>query len=165
MEVNEFMRPVQKQLKNRRHALRRAGFTLLELLVVVSIIMILVGILLPSFSNIKRGAKNKKALSDVTAIATAIREYHLEFHKWPGDPEGGVWSNENYRVIANLASNGVRTYFEATSTNMNQALVDPFGVDLNNNSYRIKIQLDAVSVWSCGPDGKDDSGDEIKVSN
>lgn len=155
------------RFKSGDYLLNKGGFTLLELLVVIAIIGILIGILLPAFTKIKKASMIKKATSDVTTIAAAIRGYHLEFHKWPGNTDGGTWSNQNYLVIRDLANNSKRIFFEASASDLaqNRPVLDPFGTNVNNNSYRINIYGDQVTVWSCGADGIEGSGDEISASN
>jgi len=53
----------------------RAGFTLVELLVVISIIALLVAILLPSLRKARDGAKRVKCLANVRSIAQAALTY------------------------------------------------------------------------------------------
>lgn len=141
---------------------KKAGFSLLELLVVVAIIAILVGLLMPVFSKMKIKGKENRAESEVRALATAIRAYHLEFHKWPGNADGGTWSNNNYLVIRDLANNGKRIFFEASSDTA--PLVDPFSTNVRTNAYWIKIVGDDLTVWSFGADGIN-GGKDISFSN
>lgn len=151
---------IQKSISSIK--VRRCGFSLLELLVVISIIAILAGILMPVFSKIKTSGKIRKAESDVRALATAIRAYHLELHKWPGNAEGGTWSNNNYLVIRDLVDNGKRIFFEATTAA--EPLLDPFPSNVRTNAYQIKINGDDVTVWSFGMDGTNGGGDDISYS-
>ena len=136
----------------------RRGFTLLELLVVVAIIMILAGFFLPAFLKMKKAARIKRANSDVVALVSAIQGYQVVYHKWPGNADGGTWSNDNYTVINQLANNPQkRIFFEASSTS--KVLLDHFG-----NPYCITIAGENVNVWSYGPDGTNGTGDEISMS-
>lgn len=57
---------------------RRAGFTMIELLVVVAIILVLVGILIPSLSAARANAKQTKAMSDLRQMMTGYTMYHQE---------------------------------------------------------------------------------------
>ncbi len=70
-----------------------AGFTLLELLVVVSIMTVLMGLLLPAILKAKNNSREKRAQVQTLALAAAIDAYILEYHHLPapvGDLDDGV---------------------------------------------------------------------------
>lgn len=103
------------------------GFTLVELLVVISIITILAVIGAAVYSGVTKGAKDSKRKSDVNAIAkayevkfgssgySAISDADFSQGKIPAPPEGGsyynnlVTDNSTYRVCAALEDNPSRT--------------------------------------------------------
>jgi len=59
---------------------RRAGFTLVELLVVMAIIALLVGILVPTVNKAREAAKKTRCRANLHSIGQAIRGYMEEFH-------------------------------------------------------------------------------------
>ena len=61
----------------------RRGFTLIELLTVIAIIAILMGLLFPAIGLVKDQANKARAKSDVSNIATAVKQYSLEYGKFP----------------------------------------------------------------------------------
>ena len=66
---------------------RKPAFTLVELLVVVSIIALLIAILLPSLKNAREQAKRLKCQANQAGIAKAAAAYHSECNDWlPGSP-------------------------------------------------------------------------------
>jgi prepilin-type N-terminal cleavage/methylation domain-containing protein len=69
----------------RRSALdvRMAAFTLIELLVVIAIIVVLIGLLFPTFQGIQNQAKKTQAKNDLMQIVTAINAYYTEYGKYP----------------------------------------------------------------------------------
>lgn len=56
---------------------RKAGFTLIELMVVVAIIGILMAAGIITFSSAQRNARDAKRRADVDAIAKAFEQYYV----------------------------------------------------------------------------------------
>jgi prepilin-type N-terminal cleavage/methylation domain-containing protein len=63
---------------------RRAGFTLVELLVVIGIITLLVSILLPVIGRVQIQAQSAKTQATIAAIAGAMERYFLDDKSYPG---------------------------------------------------------------------------------
>jgi prepilin-type N-terminal cleavage/methylation domain-containing protein len=61
----------------------RAGFTLVELLIVIAIIGILAALLLPAIAAVKNKALKVKAKTEEQAIATAIEAYDSAYGRFP----------------------------------------------------------------------------------
>jgi prepilin-type N-terminal cleavage/methylation domain-containing protein len=146
---------------------RRAGFTLIELMVVITVIGIMASILLVALRGFKDKALNRQAESEVRALALAVRAYHAEIGDWPipasANPNsGGVWSNKNYEVFGLLLrqQNLRRNYLEMT--NLTSVLRDPFKSQV---SYVVTIDVtnNSVQVKSAGKDGVLGSGDDISA--
>ena len=66
------------------------GFTLLELMVVVAIIVLLAGIILPNYAKRVDRAKMVKVEADISAIETAISMYSNDMGGYFGDLKNGV---------------------------------------------------------------------------
>jgi prepilin-type N-terminal cleavage/methylation domain-containing protein len=80
---------------NRRSGpVRRSGFTLLELLVVISIIVILVAILLPVIGRARTAARTTATQAFLEQLSRAINDYNTDFRAYPGPlTNDQVWND------------------------------------------------------------------------
>jgi len=67
---------------------RRAAFTLIEMLVVISIILVLAGALVGVSRALSDKANRDRTQTLIDRIETALTEYRLEFGHWPLDALG-----------------------------------------------------------------------------
>lgn len=59
------------------------GFTLVELLVVITIIAVLSAIAIVSYSNVLKTSRDSKRMSDLKIIQSALEEYHADQIYYP----------------------------------------------------------------------------------
>ena len=62
---------------------RQKGFTLIELLIVVAIIGIIAAIAIPNLLNAINRGRQKRTMSDIRSIATALEAYSVDFNFYP----------------------------------------------------------------------------------
>ncbi len=65
---------------------RIGGFTLIEMLVVLAIIAVLASILLPVFARAREKARRAQCISNLTVIATAMKNYWQDHRLYPPPP-------------------------------------------------------------------------------
>ena len=68
----------------------RGGFTLVELLVVITIIMLLAGILVPAVSNILASAHAAKATERIASLGNGLSTYVTHYSLYPGQDNIGA---------------------------------------------------------------------------
>ena len=66
------------------------GFTLVELLVVVTILGLLVGIVVYSLADAIDRGRQKRTVAELRALATAVESYAVDFQCYPRGTEGGT---------------------------------------------------------------------------
>jgi prepilin-type N-terminal cleavage/methylation domain-containing protein len=103
------------------------GFTLVELLVVVSIIGLLVGLLAAGIPLAIEKGMTAKAKGETTAIVAAIKAYKQEYGRFPGDP-----SVTNRLFSINSSPDTIKALMkvlggDATET-LNNEIANPKGV-------------------------------------
>lgn len=74
------------------------GFTLIELVVVISILAILSGVLVPRVSSHLESARDARRLADVKAVRAAVEQYFLDRGSYPpanANSQFGGWDVSN----------------------------------------------------------------------
>lgn len=160
---------------------RRGGFTLIETLVVISIIAVLIGLLLPALHRARLQAKVTRARREVKELKEAWDAYFLEYRTWP--PHVG-YMDSNY-VAMLMGTHTVGGTNVLNPRNMafldfrsgTEYYCDPWGTPGNNSSaYMVEMDEDgdnmvdlgggnkigaSVAVWSKGPDRLNNTADDI----
>ena len=139
-------------MSNQSH--RNLGFTIIEVLVTVAIIVILAGMLVPTIGSAIRKAQEGQAMTECMAIATAIQQYHMSYGKLPVVPREQGTNDLFYdqldskAIIAVLTANETKlnprkiVFLESKSASTNGVMLDPWGgqyaIKLDNN-YNQKV--------------------------
>ncbi len=73
---------------------RRAGFTLVEIMIVVAIIALLAAIAVPGFLRARKRSQASRIINDLRLIDSAVDQYAIETNKKSGDTVNTVdWTN------------------------------------------------------------------------
>ena len=147
---------------------RRSGFTLLELLAVVAVIMLLMGLLTAALLKSQDAMKRRKAEIGAAAIVSAIASYRSFYKEFPA-PAGNFGKGKTYAV----GSTAIRVILEMLIQpplvggrqspplrNLSDFLYDSDGnaINLWRKPFEISLDLDS--------DGKiDGSPKEVLVTS
>jgi type II secretory pathway pseudopilin PulG len=85
-------------LAPRRLGSDRSAFTLVEMLVVIGIIVLLVGILLPTVMSVRRNAEKNAVRMELQTISLALEAYKADFGDYPRPPDTAT--GRKYRLLA-----------------------------------------------------------------
>jgi general secretion pathway protein G len=80
----------------RRSVLRRRGFSLLELLAVVTILGIIAAIIVPRVTVSNSTAKTKVRDHHKATINAAVERYYIDTNAWPATDLSDIGGNVNY---------------------------------------------------------------------
>ena len=115
-----------------RRRQRQAAFTLIEMLIVITVIAILVGVLLPQFRGAQDEAATQRARSELRTLATAVESYYI--HN----------SNTLPTALTSLTS--------VTPRIVSSIPDDPFRSGSNDYSYAKDSNSVYYVIYSYGPD-------------
>jgi prepilin-type N-terminal cleavage/methylation domain-containing protein len=107
--ANAMVGKTNDHLHNYRKSIKiDAGFTILELLVVISIIGLLSSVMMIAVNNARVGARDAKRRDDSLAIRTALQWFYHEngYYPTPGDTSGNGNGNGNGQGQGNGNGNG-----------------------------------------------------------
>ncbi len=78
-----------------RSSARQRGFTIIELLIVMAILGMLAVMVAPNLFNQADGARRDAALSQISAIASALDTYRLDVGQYPDELQGLMENTAN----------------------------------------------------------------------
>ena len=172
-----------KKLSTHPHgSMIRHGFTLVELLIVMAILVLLVSMVGPRLLGSKEKADISSVTTQIGMFKSALERYHLDNSGYPSSEQGlaaliavpsggdsmddelGGGDEEGYELEADDdsgAAGGGRSSWDGPYLKSETLPKDPWG-----NKYRYEYppthgRLDEPDIWSYGPDRKEDTDDDI----
>ena len=132
---------VLRRLQKIRSRTAQRGFTLVEMLVVITIIALIMGIVGPRVLNYLSESKAKAAKIQIESFASALDLYYLDTGRYPGGSEG---------LAALVRKPGNITSWNGPYLKGGQVPPDPWG---NPYVYRSPGQNGPYDILSYGSDG------------
>ncbi len=127
-----------KRIRNRR----RGGFTLMEVLLVLVILMMLAGLATISYREVRKSAKRKEAKMQISLFKQAVDVFDMTYGRYPTNDEG-------LEILI-------------TSTDGEKPVLDSVTIPLDPWEREYVYELsdeDTFRIWSDGPKESDDSDD------
>ncbi|MCG8693583.1 MAG: type II secretion system major pseudopilin GspG [Minwuiales bacterium] len=136
----------------RQHS--QAGFTLVELLVVLVILGLIAGFATPQLLKYLSNAKTDAAGVQITQLGTVLDLYRLEVGRYPSEDEG---LNALHERPANAEK------WDGPYVKKAESLIDPWGRPYR---YRIPGQNGEYDLYTLGADGREGGdGENQDVTN
>ncbi len=127
---------------------RSRGFTIIELLIVMAILGMLAVMVAPNLFNKADGARRDAALSQISAIGSALATHRLDVGEYPEELEG---------LMVNTTG---RSTWDGPYLN-NEVPKDPWG-----NDYQYSSDGSEYTLMSFGGDGRSGGEDnDADISN
>lgn len=92
------------------------GFTLVEVLVAISIVGVVFGVIITSAGAIQRNARNAQRETDLRAISSALQQYYADNQKYPFQADGSTLVRYMSRVPTDPSTGGAYAYSPRVSS-------------------------------------------------
>jgi type II secretion system protein G len=119
---------------------RQSGFTLIELLIVIAIIGILAAIAIPNLLSAVQRGRQKRSMSDMRTLATAIESYSVDNNIYPtASCSPNVFTGGSAAVLSDTSFTLlIPTYVGHTVLKDGWGHFFQYAVNATNDQYRIE---------------------------
>ncbi len=131
---------------------RRRGFTLMEVLLVLVILVILAGMAIPGYQAIRLGAYNKAARAQMGAFETALDAFNMDLGYYPDTAQG---------LAALMAPPAGVDASRGTWPYLKKEVLDPWGHPYQYLYPGQNNPTGGPDIWSMGADGVSNTEDDI----
>lgn len=134
---------MRQSVKRRR---RRSGFTLMEVLLVMAILVIIGSIATVTYTGIKGRQNKNAAMVQIKNLKNAVEIYQLQVGTAPSNLE---------ELRTGPTNQSLAKDFKPGEIWDEEIPVDPWG---NKYVYKYDSQTEKVMIYSVGPNGTDEGG-------
>ncbi len=134
---------------------RRRGFTLIEVMIVIAIVLALAALVTVNLIGRKRQATGSLAEIDLNSLKAGLKQFYLDYDRWPTEDEGlaVLWDKE--RLDPEADANRWHKYLEKALT------VDRWGTEWGYRQMSEHGDESECDLWSFGPDKQEGTEDDI----
>lgn len=159
MKRQMMRKPLLRPPTGRSQCRHPLGFTLLEVLLVLGILILLAAIVTPNLFNRQRKAMIRTTKISITGLEGALKLYAAEH-------EGEYPDGSPQEAFDLLMNPGISEAGQAITPYVEELPTDAWGQTLYyeypTNRHRY---ADKPAIWSAGPDQKNDNGDGDDINN
>ena len=140
-------------LRTRKTKGRRTGFTLLEVLLVVGILVAIAAVAIPNLIGAQDTAKLNTAKLQVQSFDQAVKQFKIIIGNFPGNDEG----------LQALVTGGANRPANWTPIMAEANVADPWNRPFQYRfpGSRNPLGASAPDIWSNGPDGVEGTADDV----
>lgn len=172
--------PVQRRAGSQdlRTRSRRSGFTLVELLIVMAILVLLVSLVGPRLLGSKQKADINSVKTQIGMFQSALERFAVDMNKFPSTEEGlaalvtrpsedGTESSSSDSESTDTASSDSDSSESSGSAWDGPYLKaetlpsDPWGKQFSYEYPPTHNKINLPDIWSFGPDGQENTEDDI----
>lgn len=140
-----------------KQRIRRQGFTLIEVLIVLAILVMLVGMVVPRFLGAQKRGEVRAAKTQIGMMQSALEHYASDVKGYPSTDQGlGA-------LLSKPADMDESVTWEGPYLNGDAVPKDPWGQDYHYEYPPTHGTSDRPDIWSDGPNKTDDGGSEDDV--
>lgn len=151
-------------IRNQRYRMHPAGFTLLELLIVLAIILVIAGMVVPNLMGSRVQANISATMATIKSLEKAPVGTYAADHD--GNYPDGT-GQEAWNLMINPAPYRGRTYPPYIEEVPRDAWGNVIQYEWNSKTSSHSKKQGALkpALWSYGPNGQDDGGSGDDINN
>ncbi|MBM4108614.1 MAG: type II secretion system protein GspG [Phycisphaerae bacterium] len=134
---------------------RRAGFTLIEVMIVIAIVVALTGIVALSVFGRQKEADRKLAEIDLNNLQSALKLFRFDHGRWPTEQEGLRVLWDSTALDAEADQSKAKKYLDKPMP------TDRWGLAWNYRPVSEHGDEDLYDLWSNGPDKIEGTEDDV----
>jgi general secretion pathway protein G len=157
MEMNDANHEAATAGRDRRTRLARRGFTLVEMLVVLGIIVLLLALVVPRILGTQKQADISATQAQIKLLRACLQRYAIDMKDFPTTEQGLQSLIES---PADLDEN-VAARWKGPYTDGGELPKDAWGRDFQYEYPPTQGTGEYPDIWALGPDGEDGTEDDI----